>query len=87
MDIVIVCNESAFRHNISEGDIRYAFKTAKYDGWFEEGRYADKYLLLGFDRSGNLLEILYNDIDGETVNVFHAMPCRSIYRHLVEPEE
>ena len=30
-----------------------------------------------------VLEIMYNEIDGHTVNVFHAMPCRSIYYHLL----
>ena len=86
-DIAIECNESAFRHAVREEDIRCAFTTAKYDGWFEEGEKGDKYLLIGFDRNGNPLEILYNDIDGKKVNVFHAMPCRSIYVHLIKPEE
>ena len=42
MDIAIECNESAFRHNVHEEDIRCAFATAKYDGWFEEGQKGDK---------------------------------------------
>jgi hypothetical protein len=89
MDTAIECNESAFRHDVNEEDIRCAFVTAKYDSWFEEGERGagDKYLLIGFDLNGNLLEILYNDIDGESVNVFHAMPCRNIYLHLLESEE
>jgi hypothetical protein len=43
----------------------------------------NKYLRLGFDRSGNLLEIMYNEIDEHTVNVFHAMKCQSIYYSLL----
>jgi len=33
-------------------------------------------LLIGFDLSGNLLEIMYNLVDEDTANVFHAMKCR-----------
>ena len=43
----------------------------------------DKYLRLGFDKAGNLLEIMYNEIDDYSVNVFHAMKCRKIYHILL----
>jgi len=86
MDLSIEFNLSAFKHNVSEIDIRWAFDTARYDGWFNggEGQTKDQYLLIGFDRNGNPLEILYNFIDEETVNVFHAMRCRNIYSHLLQ---
>ena len=85
MELCIEFNLSAFKHKISEIDIRWAFDTAGYDGWFNggEGQTKDQYLLIGFDRNGNPLEILYNIIDDETVNVFHAMRCRNIYLHLL----
>jgi len=38
--------------------------------------YENKWLIIGYDNSGNLIEIVYNLIDDKTVNVFHAMPCR-----------
>ena len=38
--------------------------------------FTNKYLLLGFDSKGILLEVMYNFIDEGTINVFHAMPCR-----------
>jgi hypothetical protein len=44
-------------------------------------------LLIGFDRKGNPLEILYNIIDNDTINVFHALRCRNIYYHLIQKEE
>jgi hypothetical protein len=28
---------------------------------------------------------MYNVIDEQTVNVFHAMKCRNIYYHLLKP--
>jgi hypothetical protein len=40
-------------------------------------------LILGFDCNGNLLEIMYNIIDEQRVNVFHAMKCRNTYLSLL----
>ncbi|GHV76815.1 hypothetical protein AGMMS49942_16360 [Spirochaetia bacterium] len=73
MDLEIRYNQSAFKHHITEADIRMAFDTARYDELHEN----DKYLLIGFDRNANLIEILYNVIDEDTINVFHAMKCTS----------
>ena len=89
MDIVIEFNISAFKHGISAADIRWAFNNVRYDGWFNrgEGQDKDKYLLIGFDRNGNPLEILYNLVDDKIINVFHAMKCRNIYYHLIQKEE
>jgi hypothetical protein len=42
----------------------------------EDEVYANKYLVVGFDTKGTLLEIMYNIIDEDSINVFHAMPCR-----------
>ncbi|MDR1506841.1 MAG: hypothetical protein LBI67_07025 [Treponema sp.] len=55
-------------------DIRSAVEKYLYDGLFPG--YENKYLLLGFDGSNNLLEICYNFIDEHTINIFHAMKCR-----------
>jgi hypothetical protein len=86
MDVSIEFNPSAFKHGVTEADIRWAFDTARYDGWFNEGEGPDKnkYLLIGFDRNGNPLEILYNIIDEKTINVFHAMKCGSNYYYLLQ---
>jgi hypothetical protein len=75
MDIEIVCKPSAFKHGITENDIRWAFNTAEYDRLLEG--FENKYLLIGFDIHGNPLEVLYNDLGGNRVNVFHAMKCRN----------
>jgi len=37
----------------------------------------NKYAIIGFDIAGNLLEIMYNIIDSESINIFHAMKCRN----------
>ena len=73
--------QSAFRHGIKEEDIRWAFLHPYYDGPIEAME--NKFIRLGFDRSGNLLEIMYNENDKFTAKIFHAMICRSIYYHLL----
>ena len=81
MDIVF--KKSAFLHKLSEADIRYAFMNPHYDGIIEDTDSDNRYLRIGFDRSGNLLEILYNEYETH-VCIFHAMKCRNIFFHLLE---
>jgi hypothetical protein len=73
-------NESAFKHDISENDIRMAFVRPLFDGLIEG--YENKFLLTGFDTRGNILEIMYNLVDEQTVYIFHADRCRKAYRML-----
>ena len=75
-DIVFV--PSAFEHGIKEDDIRHVFKTHISDVLM--AGFANKYFVAGFDRAGNLLEVMYTRIDEETIKVFHAMKCRKQYR-------
>jgi hypothetical protein len=75
-------NQAAFKHGIKEADIRWAFMYYRYDGPIENME--NKYIRIGFDSHGNLLEIMYNEIDEHTVNIFHAMKCRSIYYNLLK---
>jgi hypothetical protein len=71
----ITFNPAAFKHEVTEADIYRSFKTYIYEA-IMEGE-VNKYLLIGFDTHGDLIEVLYNRIDIDTVNVFHAMPCRN----------
>lgn len=82
MEDAIEFNEAAFRHGITEVDIRSAVEKYIYDSPFPG--YENKYLLLGFDSSNNLLEVCYNVIDEHTINVFHAMKCRREYYALLD---
>jgi len=89
MNINIEFNPAAFKHGVKEEDIRWAFDTVRYDGRLNDGdgRDKDKYLLIGFDRKGNPIEVMYNYIDANAINVFHAMKCRSIYHYLLKGKE
>ena len=55
---VILCS-SAYKHGIRKEDILWAFHHPEYDSPVEDAE--NKYIRLGFDLSGNLLEIMYND--------------------------
>ena len=82
MNIAIEFNPSAFKHGITEVAIRNAVINVIYDDIWDNVE--DKHLLLGFDINGNLLEVMYNIIDEQAINVFHAMKCRNIYYHLID---
>jgi len=57
------------------------FANWKYDDVFDDD--PDKHLLIGFDNNANLLEILYNVIDEQSLKVFHAMKCRDSFLPLL----
>jgi len=81
MEILIKCAPSAFKHGVTESNIRYAILNWMYDDILEND--PDKYLLIGFDDNANLLEIMYNVVDGQNVRVFHAMKCRIAFLSLL----
>ena len=82
MDVNVEFNEAAFRHNISKEDIIHAIKTKIHDFTIEE--FPEKNLVIGFDRAGNPLELLYNPLDDNSVYVFHAMRVRKSTIELIE---
>ena len=51
--------KSAFWHKLKEADIRHAFMNPHYDGPIEDTDEGNRYIRIGFDKVGNLLEILY----------------------------
>ena len=84
MELKIEFTESAFGHSIAETDIRYAIANKIRDKPMK--KYINKYGLAGFDRNGNLLEIVYNPIDADTILVFHAMKCRKSFLESLDEE-
>ena len=77
MDIVVKCVPSAFKHGVTEANIRHAILNWRYDDKFADD--PEKHLLIGFDTNANLLEIMYNVIDEQNLKVFHAMKCRNAF--------
>ena len=82
MGVGIEFNLSAFKHGITEENMRYVLNHPRYEGPLDDDD--DKFIVIGFDNSGRLLEILYNFIDDNTINVFHVMKCRKIFFHLLD---
>jgi len=80
MDLQFSFRESAFKHNFTEADIRHAFETCCYVDKYKNRE--NVYLLLGFDLNANPIEILYNEVGDNGVNVFHAMQCQSQFLRL-----
>ena len=74
MEDSIQFNPSAFKHGFTSADICKVIETKIYEGQLED--FANKYTIIGFDTAGNLLEIMYNIIDSDSINIFHAMKCR-----------
>jgi hypothetical protein len=72
--VTLVFNPSAFKHNVAEKDVQAAMVTPLFDELIEG--YDNKYLLIGFDAKGNLIEVMYNLVNENIANVFHAMKCR-----------
>jgi len=85
MELDFIFRHTAFKHNLEEADIRHAFETCRYMGQY--GDRENVYLLLGFDTKANPVEILYNEIGDNNVNVFHAMPCQSRFLRLFDEKE
>jgi len=78
----ITFKQSAFNHKIAEADILAAFENAYYDGPLDD-EYNNRFIRLGFDTSGNLLEIMYNEYS-DHICIFHAMICRDIFFKLLK---
>jgi hypothetical protein len=71
---------SAFRHNFTEDDIRWALDNHLADGVVEEEGESVR-VAVGFDPSANLLlEVMYHELEDGTALVFHAMKCRKKWR-------
>jgi hypothetical protein len=75
MEPEIVFAPSAFKHRVTEEDIRHAYKTRVFGRKLED--YDNKYGFIGFNRVGNPIEVFYNPIGEDTIKVFHAMSMRA----------
>lgn len=74
--------ESAYRHGLTGDEIRHAWTNAV--GFFDIDLEHEpiKSLCIGPDGAGNLLEILYLQLQGENL-VIHAMPLRPAFGALL----
>jgi hypothetical protein len=80
--VPVKIHESARRHGVADADVLHAIDHAL--AIEDAGEEPDRWLVLGPDRSANLLEVvvLITSV-GEQIAI-HAMPMRDKYRELLE---
>lgn len=75
-------HDSARKHGVADEDILHAIDHAlAIEDAAEE---PDRWLLIGADRAGNLLEIVVLTTNEDQQLVIHAMPMRAKYRRLLD---
>jgi hypothetical protein len=67
-------HDAARRHGVADADIEHAYEQAV--AWIELGDDPPRYLLIGPDRAGNLLELVIIEPGAAAALVIHAMPLR-----------
>jgi len=77
MDVFVEFHASALQHNISKEDIIHALKYRTHDSLIEE--LPDKWAVIGSNRAGNILELIYTEIDDKSICVYHAMDARDSF--------
>ena len=70
MEIIVEFNDAAFDHGFRREDILNALNTKIRDISMNE--FPEKNLIIGFDCTGNPLEILYNPLNDNIVYIFHT---------------
>jgi hypothetical protein len=68
----IVFVPSAFKHGVTEEDIRHAFKIRLFDHPIPGEE--NKNLLIGVSRSGLALEVLYNELEPQPISQGEGSP-------------
>ena len=77
----MVIDPSARRHGVADEDITHAVNHVLATE--DAGEDPDRWVVIGPDRTGNLLElVILQNAEGEYI-VIHAMPMRAKYRRLL----
>lgn len=74
-------HDSARKHGAADADILHAIDHAL--AFEDAGEDPDRWLLIGPDTAGNLLEVVVMIANEGNQIVIHAMPMRDKYRRLV----
>jgi uncharacterized DUF497 family protein len=75
-------HDSARKHRVTDEDIHHATDHALVIE--DAGEAPDRWLVIGADRAGNLLEVVVLSTVDQRLAI-HAMPMRAKYRKLLEP--
>jgi hypothetical protein len=80
-------HRSAFKHGCDEASIRHAMEHAVIVVDLDPDADPPKVLAIGPDRSGNLLEVISLELEGDELMVIHAMRLRAAFYDLLPPGE
>jgi uncharacterized DUF497 family protein len=76
-------HDSARKHGVVEADVTHAVDNAL--AIEDAGEDPDRWLVIGPDRAGNLLEVvILTTVEGSRLAI-HAMPMRDKFPRLLEP--
>lgn len=75
--------DSALKHGHTREDISHAFDLAVFDGGIDADVEPPKYLTIGPDPAGNLLELVGGPRANGDYLIWHAMRCRPQYLALL----
>lgn len=75
--------QSAFKHGLSQEDIEHATETAVAIG-VEASDPKHRVWVIGEDRAGRLLELLFVDSDNDGLILIHAQKLRPATRNLIK---
>lgn len=79
-------HRSAFKHGFDEAAIRHVVEHAIVVVDLDIDADPPKVLVIGPDRSGGLVEVIWLDLVGEAL-VIHAMGLRPLFHHLLPAPE
>lgn len=77
---------SAFKHDIAEVDIEHAWTNAISYFDIDPDNDPPKSLAIGPDNAGNLLELLYLQLEDDDL-IIHAMPLRDVFARFLTGED
>ncbi|MCX6536559.1 MAG: hypothetical protein NT119_08430 [Actinobacteria bacterium] len=77
-------HDSAFKHGISEFDIRHAYENSIALFVLDQESHEVKILIIGPDSAGNLLEIIVLEKEDQSFLVIHSMKIRKSMMPLIE---
>ena len=76
-------HRSAYKHGLGDEEIVHAIRHAVTVVDLEPEADPPRVLAIGPDRAGNLLEIIWLGLAGESGIVIHAMALRTVFRDLL----
>ena len=68
---------SANKHGVDNDSILYGLEQCIYDEVLENE--PNKTLAVGFDKKGELIEIIFSVVSENRIVVFHSMKCRKFF--------